>query len=73
LRNASYVERDRVRAIDPGALDFDVGNDVLGPDDSEEDGDVDTSVGSRGRQNALRILKARSELPSEGMWRSLAT
>jgi hypothetical protein len=67
LRKASYAERDLARSMDPGALDF------LTHDD-EDYGDEDgAGTGSRGRQNALKILQARSKLPSDGMWRSLAT
>ena len=75
LRRASYAERDRYRHIDPGALDFVLGNDDLNGDgdaDSDLEGSEEERAASRGRLNALRILKARSELPSEGMWRSLA-
>ncbi|KAI0068688.1 hypothetical protein BV25DRAFT_1986271 [Artomyces pyxidatus] len=68
LRKAAYADRDRERSMDPGALDFEAGE-----DDEDDDKDDETEVGSRGRRNALKILKARSELPAEGMWRSLAT
>ncbi|KZV76119.1 hypothetical protein PENSPDRAFT_646663 [Peniophora sp. CONT] len=76
-RREAYDERDRARGMDPGALDFVLGNDPLNAD-VDADSDLEGGVGegreaSRGRQNALRILKARSELPSEGMWRSLAS
>jgi hypothetical protein len=68
-RKASYAARDRSRSLDPGALDFEA------VDDSENlDGDdVDTGSLSRGQRRALKILQARSELPAEGMWRSLAS
>ncbi|KAI0034080.1 hypothetical protein K488DRAFT_84301 [Vararia minispora EC-137] len=69
LRKAAYAERDLARSMDPGALDFLMHED----EDEDEDGELSADAGSRGRRNALRILKARSELPSEGMWRSLAT
>ncbi|KAH9948340.1 hypothetical protein B0H21DRAFT_777899 [Amylocystis lapponica] len=68
MRRAAYAERDRSRSIDPGALDF-------APDEGDEDDEddaVDTSVGGRARQRALRILQARNEVPEAGMWRSLA-
>jgi hypothetical protein len=71
MRRASYAERDRLREIDPGALDFVVADD----DDYEEDDNstvVGTYVGERSRQRALRILEARSKEPDSGMWRSLA-
>ncbi|KAI0314803.1 hypothetical protein OF83DRAFT_1135193 [Amylostereum chailletii] len=68
LRKAAYAERDRTRSMDPGALDF-----VVGEDTDDDVAELGLGVGSRGRQNALRILQARSSLPAEGMWRSLAT
>jgi len=68
LRKAAYAERDRARSMDPGALDFEAGD-----DDEVSDSDDGTEAGNRGRRYALKILQARSELPSEGMWRSLAT
>lgn len=67
-RKAVYAERDRLRDIDPGALEF---IDDL-DDDDEDDVEADTEVGSVGRRRALKILKARDELPEAGMWRSLA-
>jgi hypothetical protein len=71
-RKASYAARDRSRSLDPGALDFEAVDAV--DDDEKLDGDDgDTSSLSRGRRRALKILQARSELPSEGMWRSLAS
>ncbi|EIW76279.1 hypothetical protein CONPUDRAFT_168847 [Coniophora puteana RWD-64-598 SS2] len=84
-RRASYAERDRQRAIDPGALDF-AGQGYEDEDDEEDDEDEggDEAEGGDGgktggeteapsRQRALKILKARSRLPAEGMWRSLAS
>lgn len=68
-RKASYAARDRSRSLDPGALDFEAGGD----DDSIDGDDGDAGSLSRGRRRALKILQARSELPDEGMWRSLAT
>lgn len=74
LRKAAYAERDRFRSIDPGALDF-----AAEEDEEEEgldDGDEDFAkldAGDRGRQQALRILQAQSEIPGPEMWRSLAT
>lgn len=71
IRRASYAERDRGRSMDPGALDFEAADD---DDESDADNmDNMTQVGNRGRRQALKILQARSELPAEGMWRSLAT
>ncbi|KAF9236214.1 hypothetical protein BU15DRAFT_89261 [Melanogaster broomeanus] len=74
LRRASYAERDRTRARDPGALDF---PNEDGADDEDEESDaepsrVDTANEGRGRQRALKILEARSKVPEAGMWMSLA-
>jgi hypothetical protein len=77
LRKAAYAERDRSRSIDPGALDFeedeeeeeatsDVEGDALSQDST-------ANAGGRGRNRALRILQAGSEVPEAGMWRSLTT
>jgi hypothetical protein len=68
-RKASYAARDRSRSLDPGTLDFEAGGD----DESIEGDDGDADSLSRGRRRALKILQARSELPDEGMWRSLAS
>jgi hypothetical protein len=68
LRKAAYAERDRSRSVDPGALDFE--------EEEEKDrcvGDDATDAGDRGRNRALKILQAGSEVPEAGMWRSLAT
>ena len=67
-RKASYAARDRSRSLDPGTLDFEAGD-----DESPDADDGDSGSLSRGRRRALKILQARSELPAEGMWRSLAT
>lgn len=56
--------------MDPGALDFEADADDFDEDDSSKE---EQDVGQRGRQKALKILQARSELPEEGMWRSLAS
>lgn len=76
IRKAVYAERDRSRTLDPGPLDFASVNDE---DEEEEDIDdepesapADVALGERGRRVALKILKARSEIPDSGMWRSLA-
>ncbi|KAF9226833.1 hypothetical protein BS17DRAFT_776189 [Gyrodon lividus] len=73
LRRASYAERDRSRAMDPGALDFTTED---GRDEEEEsDGEPskpDLADEGRGRQRALKILEARSKIPEAGMWMSLA-
>ncbi|KAI0278879.1 hypothetical protein BGY98DRAFT_1096506 [Russula aff. rugulosa BPL654] len=68
-RKASYAARDRSRSEDPGALDFEAVDD----DENLDGDDGDTGSLSRGRRRALKILQARSELPAEGMWRSLAS
>jgi hypothetical protein len=84
-RRAAYAERDLTRSMDPGTLDFDTeaddDRDGDGTDGSNSDGEdvgdfrvVDVHApGKRGRERALKILQARSKLPEEGMWRSLAT
>ncbi|KAH0587951.1 hypothetical protein J132_00320 [Termitomyces sp. J132] len=76
IRKAVYAERDRFRTLDPGPLDFASVNDR---DEEEQDEDdepklatADASLGGRGRIAAFKILKARSEIPDSGMWRSLA-
>ncbi|GLB34123.1 hypothetical protein LshimejAT787_0110070 [Lyophyllum shimeji] len=76
IRKAVYAERDRSRSLDPGPLDFptedEEEHEEKHPEDASE-GAVDTSeAGGRGRKAALKILKARSDLPEAGMWRSLA-
>lgn len=60
--------------MDPGALDFPEEGDDEGYDDDEsaELDENSSGLGQRGRQRALKILQARSELPEAGMWRSLA-
>ena len=68
-RKASYAARDRSRSMDPGALDFE----AVDGDENIDGDDADTGSLSRGRRRALKILQARSELPAEGMWRSLAS
>ncbi|KAI9574313.1 hypothetical protein HD554DRAFT_2046213 [Boletus coccyginus] len=74
LRRASYAERDRSRAIDPGALDFIVGDGEEAEDDEsdEEPSKANVANEGRGRQRAFKILQARSKIPEEGMWMSLA-
>lgn len=61
-RKAVYAERDRMRDIDPGALEF---TDDL-DDEDEDDVEANMEVGSVGRRRALKILKARDELPEAG-------
>ncbi|KAG6868757.1 hypothetical protein C0993_011026 [Termitomyces sp. T159_Od127] len=76
IRRAVYAERDRSRTLDPGPLDFASVND----EDEEEEGvgdepepvPIEALSGGRGRRAAYKILKARSEIPDSGMWRSLA-
>ena len=73
FRRASYAERDRQRAMDPGALDFATETDEAESENSEEETEVARSdVGTRSRKQALKILQKSSEVPEEGMWRSLA-
>ncbi|KAF9478408.1 hypothetical protein BDN70DRAFT_895750 [Pholiota conissans] len=74
IRKALYTERDRYRAMDPGALDFATEEE----DEEEESEEIEAEpvkpeeVGEKGRKHALKIIQARDELPAEGMWRSLA-
>ena len=77
MRRASYAERDRLRAMDPGALDFATEDDEEVGESSDDEAAADVAVtesdmGTRSRRRALRILQKRSEIPEEGMWRSLA-
>ena len=65
LKRASYAERDRMRSIDPGALDFTADDDDEEDDEMEDEAERE-AVGGKGRQRALKILEARSELPAEG-------
>lgn len=65
LKRASYAERDRMRSIDPGALDFTADDDDEEDDELEDEAERE-AVGGKGRQRALKILEARSELPAEG-------
>ncbi|KAG8218970.1 hypothetical protein J3R82DRAFT_4712 [Butyriboletus roseoflavus] len=74
LRRASYAERDRSRAIDPGALDFipGEGEDVEEDESEEEPSKANVADEGRGRRRAFKILEARSKVPEAGMWMSLA-
>ena len=54
--------------MDPGALDFA----TIEEEDDEEETLTTQISGERGRKLALKILKARNELPEDGIWRSLA-
>ncbi|KAF8076721.1 hypothetical protein FPV67DRAFT_1618603 [Lyophyllum atratum] len=78
IRKAAYAERDRSRSLDPGPLDFPTEDD---DEEEQEEEDIEeeaellpdsASAGGRSRKAARRILKARSEIPEAGMWRSLA-
>ncbi|KAJ7129223.1 hypothetical protein C8R44DRAFT_872515 [Mycena epipterygia] len=85
VRRAVYAERDLQRSMDPGALDFatDDAARIEEDEDETDDDDVTTvtanlSDGDQGtvrggRRRARQILKARSDLPDSGMWRSLAS
>ena len=55
--------------MDPGALDFAT---IVEEEDVEEETLADQISGERGRKLALKILKARNELPEDGVRRSLA-
>jgi len=73
IRKATYAERDRARSLDPGPLDFAVEEEDAEEEvDDEDDSRTADDAGEKARKKALRILQARSELPEEGMWRSLA-
>jgi len=74
LRRASYAERDRSRAIDPGALDFIAGEGEEAEDDESDEESTKANLADegRGRQRAFKILQARSKIPEAGMWMSLA-
>jgi hypothetical protein len=75
IRKADYAERDRSRSVDPGFLDFqdDQTEGVVEQDKSDVDDADDSQGGARGRRHAFKILQATSEVPEEGMWRSLAS
>ena len=68
IRKAKYAERDRARAMDPGTLDFAT---IVEEDDEEETLTDQMISGERSRKLALKILKARNELPEDGTWRSM--
>lgn len=68
IRKAKYAERDRARAMDPGTLDFAT---IVEEDDEEETPTNQMISGERGRKLALKIIKARNELPEDGTWRSM--
>lgn len=75
IRRAVYAERDRSRTLDPGPLDFASVNDGNEEEDVGDESELvptDSLFGGRGRRAAFMILKARSEIPDSGMWRSLA-
>ena len=68
-RREVYAERNRIKQVDPGLLDY--ADDEV--DTPSPDGDDMNEVSvSRSRQHALNIIKARNSLPAEGLWRSLA-
>ena len=77
-RLKAYSERDRKRAFDPGYMDF-IGGDMeddlnIGEDEMSSEANSEGEVSkSRSREHALQILKARSRMPAEGIWRSLAS
>ena len=66
-RREIYAERNRIREMDPGMLDF-----ADGSADETSTSDTDDEPSSRSRQHALNIIKARNSVPAEGLWRSLA-
>lgn len=69
MRRASYAQRDRMREIDPGALDFDIEE-----EDEEEVAQFmenDTQVGGKSMQRAMNILQKHSEIPNAGRFSAL--
>lgn len=71
LRKASYAERDRLRSIDPGIVDFADEDD--GEDEDEDDTELGDDVhaqqvGGRARRRALKILQARDSVPPAGQF-----
>lgn len=73
IRKDTYIKRDRLRAMDPGVLDF-MAEEDDDDDDSPSSGsqdDVAQVSTSRGRLHALKILKAGSSVPDAGLWRSM--
>lgn len=69
MRRASYAERDRMRSIDPGALDF-----VIDEEELEEMDKLpleNNQVGGKSMQRALNILQKQSEIPGAGTCFSL--
>jgi len=71
FRRASYADRDQSRHLDPGPHDFMAESGDEG-ESNEESGPIGVLDEARGRLRALKILEARSRIPVEGMWRSLA-
>jgi hypothetical protein len=74
MSSSAYAAGDRSRSLDLGHLDFVAEEDE---EEDEEQSDRESVVqsmesGERARQHALKILRARADLPEEGMWRSLA-
>ncbi|KAH8113217.1 hypothetical protein DFH11DRAFT_1600817, partial [Phellopilus nigrolimitatus] len=74
-RKEAYAERDRKRDMDPGLLDFvqDGEDEEESPDHDEPEVDQDHISSSKGRQHALKIIRAHNAVPAEGLWRSLAS
>lgn len=54
--------------MDPGTLDFA----TIEEEEDEEETLTNRGSGERSRKLALKILKARDELPEDGAWRSVA-
>lgn len=64
MRRASYRERDRMRSVDPGALDFDLEDNV--EDELSSLLDNDAQAVGKSMQRALNILQKHSEIPGAG-------
>ncbi|KAJ3516185.1 hypothetical protein NLJ89_g1279 [Agrocybe chaxingu] len=62
IRKAAYAERDRLRSMDPGVLDF--SND---PDEQDDDSEEETGE-QKAHKQALQTLQARSKMGCGEVW-----
>ena len=67
FKNSTKSERPRV----PPELPLPLESNEIAEESAEEDAEPLEGEG-RGREQALRIIQARNQLPEPGMWRSLA-